>query len=436
MSSERAQGELIASKYRLERPLARGGMGSLWVARHVELDVEIAIKFSAMERGDAHDLRFRREARAAARLKSAHIVHVFDYGFDRGEPYIAMELLEGETLRELLDREGPQPLARTATLIAEVAKGLQVAHEAGIVHRDLKPSNLFLVRSGKAEVVKILDFGIAKASAETGSETAKSPDLGGDATRAGAIVGSPAYMSPEQARGELVDRRSDLWSLAVVAFRALTGAEPFTGTSAAETFERICSAPLPRVTDLLPNLPVELDGFFERGLARSKERRFQSAEELGALLSTLAGRHPQTSTVTLERLPAAALAGRTGETRPIEPRSGRLLRVFAAALVALVAAILGFRFWSSRSSAASASSASLVAGPPAKAPALGRASEPTSAVAPTAVVSAAEARAARPPARKLFARRPPQPATPAQAESTAPSEAETRELDPVFGLQR
>ncbi len=434
MSSERGQGELVASKYRLERPLARGGMGSLWVARHVELDVEVAIKFSAMERGAAHDLRFRREARAAARLKSPHIVHVFDYGFDRGEPYIAMELLEGETLRELLEREGRLPLARAAALITEVAKGLQVAHDAGIVHRDLKPSNLFLAGAGEEQVAKILDFGIAKASADPAFDSGKSADLGGDATRAGAIVGSPAYMSPEQARGELVDQRSDLWSLALVAFRTLTGVEPFSGANAGETLERICSAPLPRACELAPDLPVELDDFFERGLARSKQRRFQSALELGAALSALAGRHPRAGTVPLDPIPAAAPLGRTAETRPIEPRGGRPLRVAAAALAALFAATLGFFFWLNRGPTASASSASVAPGPPAKAPLLGTASAPRATAAATTVVSAADARAAAPPARKQAARRSPQPAAPAPAESAASSE--TRELDPVFGLQR
>ena len=242
----RDRGELVAGKYLLERPLAEGGMGALWVARHVELDIEVAIKFSAMGRSESHDARFRREARATARLKSPHIVQVFDYGIDRDEPYIAMELLEGESLRELLDREQRLPLERVAALVEEIAKGLSLAHEAGIVHRDLKPSNLFLARVSRELVLKILDFGIAKASAEPALPTSSiASSLASDVTRVGAVVGSPGYMSPEQAQGAPVDHRSDLWSVALVAFRMLTGSEPFVGADTAEIVGKIRAAPIP-----------------------------------------------------------------------------------------------------------------------------------------------------------------------------------------------
>jgi eukaryotic-like serine/threonine-protein kinase len=424
MSRSLQKGELVASRYALDRPLARGGMGSLWVARHVELDVEVAIKFSVMERGPAHDLRFRREARAAARLKSPHIVHVFDYGFDGGEPYIAMELLEGESLRELMEREGRLPLPRAAALVAEIAKGLGVAHEAGIVHRDLKPSNLFLSRSGNEQMVKILDFGIAKASAEAGGEASDSAQtLGGDATRAGAIVGSPAYMSPEQARGELVDARSDLWSLAVVTFRMLTGVEPFTGASAAETLDRISSAPLPRVA-------AELEAFFERGLARVREERFQSAQELAGALAALAARHPDARAAAVVASGTSdARIGRTAETRPIEPALPRRSRRAAAGALAVFAgATLGAYVWAKRDPPA-APSAGTTASPPSSAP-FRAAIEPASLAAP-ALESAAGAKPARPPFRKPIARRGPEPETPPNAGAAG----EPEQLDPVFGLK-
>jgi eukaryotic-like serine/threonine-protein kinase len=438
----RQAGELVASKYRLERPLAQGGMGSLWVARHVELDVEVAIKFSAMERNDAHDQRFRREARAAARLKSAHIVQVFDYGFDGGEPYIAMELLEGESLRDLLEREGSLPLHRAAALVAEIAKGLQVAHEAGIVHRDLKPSNLFLSRVGGEQVVKIVDFGIAKAAAEAGNETAAGvPNLGSEATRVGTIIGSPAYMSPEQASGELVDQRSDLWSLAVVTFRLLTGVVPFTAATPAETLDRILSAPL-------PPMPEALAGFFARGLARSKEQRFQSAQELSSALEALITRGPREAVRLGVGEPKQRVSdgiGRTAETRPIEPEPTtpsrrRSLRAAAGALAVAVSATLGLYLWASRGPAGSEPTPSepnpttlLTTTVSLQTPVA--ATERPPVPAESASELTASATPARQPRRKPSAR----PALPAETTppaNSSPKPAEPPEIDPVFGLQR
>jgi eukaryotic-like serine/threonine-protein kinase len=472
LPAARRKHELVASKYLLERPLAQGGMGSLWVARHVELDVEVAIKFSSMERSDAHDLRFRREARATARLKSPHIVHAFDYGFDGDEPYIAMELLEGESLRELLEREGRLPLERAAALIAEVAKGLQVAHEAGIVHRDLKPSNLFLAGAGRNRVTKILDFGIAKASADaTGEAPAGPSNLGTDTTRVGAIVGSPAYMSPEQARGELVDKRSDLWSLAVVTFRALTGSEPFTGAHASETLERICGAEIPRARSVAPELPAELDDFFERGLARPRERRFQSAEELGDALAALAARHPQAERAAGSESASAgrpaetgavagAVIGRTSETRPIEvehragaaePARSRWTsrRVAAVTLAAAAFGTLSLYTWLSRNPASElapqkAEEVRISAPSPAaeehNTPGPSRPMGPASSAGETAEPGepvppkiATPRRQAVPRASQAVA--PPADSSRASRASGAPPPA-TEDLDPVFGLQR
>jgi serine/threonine-protein kinase len=435
-------------------------MGSLWVARHVELDVQVAVKFNAMEREDAHDLRFRREARATARLKSPHIVHVFDYGIERGEPYIAMELLEGESLRELLQREGRLPLARVAALVADVGKGLEVAHRAGIVHRDLKPSNLFLARAGSEEVVKILDFGIAKANAETAVEArAGASNAGDEATRVGTIVGSPAYMSPEQARGEAVDERSDLWSLAVVTFRVLTGVEPFSGADTNETLEAICNASLPRVREITPDLPAELDRFFERALARPRERRFQSALELSGELEALAARHPQPA-LSAQPLAGRAIAdapgeavGRTGATRPLDleakatriPKKSLFTAVGALGVTALSA--LGLYFWMNRS--APEPSGSELASKSANETNLSVPSatnrnvvipEPPSTSSPTALNLGAGKASPRPAARKQTAQRALPSETP-PAGSSRGSRAHDEppapeDVDPTFGLKR
>ncbi len=274
-------GQLVASKYRLERPLARGGMGSVWVARHVELDVDVALKFRRFEDDVelAVEHRFKREAQAAAQLRGPHIVHIHDYGVHQGTPYIAMELLPGEDLGQRLDREGTMSLALALGWLRQAAKALRVVHTAGIVHRDIKPSNLFLAEQQGETVLKMLDFGIAKTPNEGGGAT----------TSAGLLLGSPAYMSPEQARGQRVDARSDLWSLAAVLYRMLTGRAPFEGASSGDILVRLCTEDVKPPSSAAPHLAPEVDRFFQRALAREPDRRFQDVDELLAEAEELAG---------------------------------------------------------------------------------------------------------------------------------------------------
>ncbi|WP_233562039.1 serine/threonine-protein kinase, partial [Sorangium cellulosum] len=158
-------GSVVGGKYRLERPLAGGAMGFLWVARHLQLDVEVALKFMMPQHADSPvaRARFEREAKASAQLRTPHVVHVYDYGLEGDTPYLAMELLEGEDLAAYLVRRGRLAPAETLGIIVQVCKALRRAHEVGLIHRDLKPANIFLARQGD-EVVKILDFGVAKAT--------------------------------------------------------------------------------------------------------------------------------------------------------------------------------------------------------------------------------------------------------------------------------
>ncbi|WP_437904917.1 serine/threonine-protein kinase [Sorangium sp. So ce327] len=266
-------GSVVGGKYRLERPLAGGAMGFLWVARHLQLDVEVALKFMMPQHADSPvaRARFEREAKASAQLRTPNVVHVYDYGLEGDTPYLAMELLEGEDLAAYLARHGRLEPEELVGIVSQVSKALRRAHEVGLIHRDLKPANIFLARQGE-EVVKILDFGVAKAIG-TG--------LAADATKTGTLIGSPHYMSPEQVRrSKTIDFRSDLWSLGVIIFQCLTGQLPFPGEELGDVLVEICTGDIPVASQLAPNIWPELDRFLERALKREPAERFQSASEL------------------------------------------------------------------------------------------------------------------------------------------------------------
>ena len=278
-------GRVIAGKYRLERHLAKGGMGSVWVARHLRLDTTVAIKFIEPGLADVTEARgrFEREAKASAQLQGPHLVQIHDYGVEDDTPYMVMEHLEGEDLSTRLKRETRLSLPAIDEIITQVARVLRRAQEAGIVHRDLKPGNIFLV-SGEEddESVKVLDFGVAKITRSASSE---------EMTRSGILLGSPRYMSPEQARGvRNIDHRSDLWALAVIAFRAVTGELPFQGNEIGDVIVKICMQQVPAPSSLVPGLSPAIDRFFERAFERDPDRRFQSADTLARAFSAAIGR--------------------------------------------------------------------------------------------------------------------------------------------------
>jgi serine/threonine-protein kinase len=280
---------LVAGKYELRGLIGQGGMGSVWEGRHTSLGTRVAIKFIDAEYAASEDARgrFDNEARAAATIQSKHAIQIFDHGTtEDGRLYIVMELLEGEPLDKRLARIHILSIADTAHMIRQVGRALARAHEHGIVHRDLKPENIFLVRGpdDDEEVAKVLDFGIAKIKAKAGATGVSST------TKTGMLLGTPFYMSPEQARGlRTVDHRSDLWSLGIIAFRCVTGALPFESESLGDLFVKICTVPVPVPSHVLPGLPAEFDAWMARALDRDPDRRFQSAAELGEALATLAG---------------------------------------------------------------------------------------------------------------------------------------------------
>ncbi len=293
-----AAGSIIANRFELLSELGRGGMGTVWLAHHRALDARCAVKFMTLEamRDASVVARFELEARTVAKLSSPNVVRVIDYDVHEGVPFIAMEYLDGEDLSLRLERVKRLSPAETYRVVSEVAKGLARAHAAGMVHRDLKPGNVFLarevghevtnegVREQDLEVVKLLDFGVVKF---TGSDAIEG--LSG-ATLAGTLLGTPAYMSPEQARGDAgVDHRADLWSLAVIAFECLTGKLPFESDSMGGMFAKILLDPLPVPSAVDPVCSPAFDRWWAKAAARDPEQRFDSAPEMAEALGRALG---------------------------------------------------------------------------------------------------------------------------------------------------
>lgn len=283
-------GRVLAEKYLLIERLGEGGFGSIWRAEHQVLKSPIAVKLIDLEvaRREGAVERFLREAQATAALRSPHVVQVLDYGLDKRvengveceQPFIVMELLEGENVADRLAHVGPLPPLEVVRVVTHVARAMSRAHELGIVHRDLKPENIFLVNNGDAEVAKVLDFGVAKIASPM--------DLNPNTyTQTGSMVGTPYYMSPEQAQGnKAVDYRSDLWALGVITFEMLTGQRPFDSDALGDLVLSICMRDLPIPSQFGP-VPAGFDAWFAHAVARDPEQRFQSARELALALLEL-----------------------------------------------------------------------------------------------------------------------------------------------------
>jgi len=278
-------GRIVASKYCLLYELGRGGMGSVWLAEHLTLRSHVAVKLIKPTLAASAEVvrRFEREARAAASLRSPHVVQVLDFGVDKESPYLVMEYLSGESLGARLNRRGPLPPNEVWTVMSQLGRAIGRAHDQGFVHRDLKPDNIFLVEEQQDFFVKVLDFGIAKALGPSRSE------VGGTLTESGAMLGTPHHMSPEQAEGKNVDGRSDLWSMAVVTFECLTGRMPFDGTSLLAVLRSICTEPIV-VPSHAASVPPGFDAWFAKAVARDPDQRFQSAREFVEALEPLLAR--------------------------------------------------------------------------------------------------------------------------------------------------
>ncbi len=273
-------GEIVADKYRVERVIGRGSMGVVVQASHVQLRHRVAIKFMLPQAGGGPgDLRrFEQEARATSQLKSEHVARVTDFGtLPNGTPYIIAEYLEGTDLDGLLSQNGPLPVAQTATYIAQACEAIAEAHGLGIVHRDLKPQNLFLThRMSGAPCIKVLDFGVAKSLLTTTGN--------GVATAEGSMVGSPAYMAPEQIEARPVDGRTDVWALGVCLYQLVSGAFPFAAPTVGSLAAKILSAPPLPLRERAPAVPIDFETVVHRCLARRPGERFASVAELARAL--------------------------------------------------------------------------------------------------------------------------------------------------------
>ncbi|HTQ03549.1 MAG TPA: serine/threonine-protein kinase [Polyangiaceae bacterium] len=282
---------VLAGRYRLEVRLGQGGMGSIWRAEHLVLQAPVAVKLIDRDAVPDEDTlsRFLVEAKAAAALRSPHVVQIIDYGVEGPLPFMVMELLEGETLAQRIKRVRRLTRQETARVLTHVGRAVGRAHDAGIVHRDLKPENVFLVKNEDDEIAKVLDFGVAKVE-----RASLGPD--GTRTRTGSILGTPYYMSPEQAQGnKAVDSRSDLWSLGVIAFECLTGRRPFYSDGLGDLVLTICVRDLPVPSDVAP-VPLGFDEWFAKACARDPEQRFQTARELTEALRDALGVDPKDTT--------------------------------------------------------------------------------------------------------------------------------------------
>ena len=289
-------GSIIAERYHVLKKLGEGGMGQVYLAEHVKMGRKSAVK--VMNPGMVNDSyaisRFNREAANASRINHPNVAGIYDFGeTPEGLIYLAMEFIEGESLTSLVEKNGALPPLRAADIAKQAADGLQVAHEMGIVHRDLKPDNIMIAKNRDgSDCVKVVDFGIAKAA---GAENQK-------VTKTGLVVGTPEYMSPEQLAGDKLDGKSDIYSLALVAYNMLTGKLPFEGETAQESMiMRLTDDPRPlSMTKPDTSWPAEVQAVMAKALQRKREDRYDSASKFGIALYQ-----------AVEHMPRAASAGAT-----------------------------------------------------------------------------------------------------------------------------
>ena len=353
----------LVGPYELLDKLGSGGMGVVFRAKDIRLHREVAVKLlhegylGAGTPGNNSQERFLREARAASALNHPNICTIHDVGEQEGKPYLVMELLQGQTLREILTGH-PLPSSQIVNFGIQLARAMEEAHQAGIIHRDIKPANVFVVRAQQgSQQIKVLDFGLAKitailpgigTNADTNDSTGVAATIGATLTMPGSTFGTIAYMSPEQARGQTLDLRTDLFSFGAVLYEMATGKLPFPGDSNADILASLLAREPEPVRKLNPAIPKELERIILKLLAKDKAQRYQSASEVRAELEKLAG-HPSTS--------------RTAAAVPSPPQKSNTLRnLVAGALLLILLAAGALYWWKSHRAAPSAGIAAPVTG--------------------------------------------------------------------------
>jgi serine/threonine-protein kinase len=350
-------GAIVGDKYRVARLIGSGGMGTVWEGVHTTLGTRLAIKFIRPQFAAQPEARarFEIEARAAAKLRTKHAVHVYDYGVTpEGLPYIVMEFLEGESLSDAIIARGPLPAREVGQIIGQAARALTKAHEAGIVHRDLKPDNIFLARAdepveGLPYLVKLVDFGIAKMFEEAPAPGTPARPMGGP-TREGTVIGTPNFMAPEQlALGGAPGPLTDLWSLGACTFAAMTGRLPFEGDVLGDIVLRVCASPLPAPSKVFPHVPAGFDAWFARACSRDPAKRFQSAAELAQALAGVCGLgRIRMATLDEDQVqyvirPNAASTPDLPSPNALSPRTALLAGLVLG--IAMMVGMLGFLAW-------------------------------------------------------------------------------------------
>ncbi len=419
-------------------------MGSVWLAEHLSLRSQVAIKLIHVDMANSVEAltRFLREAQSAAALRSPHVVQILDHGVDEGTPYIAMELLDGESLATRLNRVGSLQWAEVARIMTQIGRAMVRAHDAGIVHRDLKPDNVFLVHNDDEEIAKVLDFGIAKSTGPGSLGSSAS-----SATRTGAVLGTPYYMSPEQVEGaKTLDHRADIWAMGVIAFECLIGRRPFEAETLGGLLLAICTRPI-AVPSQCGAVPDGFDAWFARACSRELSERFASARDAAVDLKRICDDRPKPwnerafTRAAAIPLPLPARAAEPERRAPVltnqstaglsanqletgaeakRPGVGAVLTVLAGLMLALGAGLATWSYLKSSSAPAPSASSFIpptpVAAPPVassprvdasptptaptlRAPASGASAVSAVVSAPLAALSGRAASAVRPPAK-------------------------------------